>query len=52
MLLNDQPLWMPAGSIRGILALGVVGAAIADLVEWDVAGIIIAFYFAARTSEV
>lgn len=48
MLLNDQPLWMPAGSVRSILALGVVGAFIGGLVEIEVATLVLGFYFGSR----
>lgn len=51
MLLNDQPLWMPAGSVRSILALGVVGAFVAGLIEADVALVVLGFYFGSRTNE-
>jgi hypothetical protein len=51
MLQVDQPLYLPEGSIRGILALTIVGSAVAGLVPWDVAGIVTAFYFAARTTD-
>ena len=51
MLINDQPLYLPKGSIRGILARGIVASAAAGLVPWDVAGIVTAYYFAARSGE-
>lgn len=51
MLQNDQPLYMPAGSVRSILALGVVGAFIAGLVEIEVATLVLGFYFAQRIQE-
>lgn len=49
--LYDQPLYMPEGSVRSILALGVVGAFVAGLVEIEVATLVLGFYFAARTGS-
>ncbi len=43
---KDQPLWLPPGSVRATLALGVVGAFIAGLVELEVATLVLGFYFA------
>ena len=51
LLQTDQPLYLPEGSVRSLLAIGIVGAAIAGLVNWDIAGVVTAFYFAARTTE-
>lgn len=48
LLLKDQPLYMPAGSVRSILALAVVGAFIASVVPIEVATLVLGFYFAAR----
>ncbi len=50
LLQTDQPLYLPAGSIRSVLALGVVGAFFAGLVEENVAILVLAFYFADRGS--
>ncbi len=50
MFSNDHPLWMPSGSVRSILAGAIVAGAMATIVPWDVAGIVIAFYFADRSS--
>ena len=35
---GDRPLWMPRGSVRSILALGIVGAAIASHLTGNGAG--------------
>lgn len=51
MLQNDQPLWLPAGSVRSVLALGTVGAYLGGLIEADVALVVLGFYFGVRTSE-
>jgi len=57
--MSDKPLWMPEGSVRAILALGVVAAAIAGvfILPADKAGLllalsgaVIAFYFKVRDS--
>ncbi len=48
MLLNDKPLYLPQGSIRALLALGVVGAFVAGLVEIEVATLVLGFYFGVR----
>lgn len=51
MLQNDQPLWLPQGSVRSILALGVIGAFIAGLIDQEVALLVLGVYFGARISE-
>ncbi len=48
MLLNDQPLYLPQGSIRSILALSVVGAFIVGQVPIEIATLILGFYFGVR----
>lgn len=45
----DQPLGLPAGSVRSIIALGVVSAFVAGVVESDVALLVLGFYFGSRT---
>ncbi len=50
MLLNDQPLWLPEGSIRSLLALGVVGAFAAGVVPVELATLVLGFYFGQRGS--
>ena len=48
-LLNlDQPLGLPQGSVRAILALGIVSAAIFGQASWDAAVPVVAFYFVAK----
>ena len=49
MLQPDQPLYLPQGSVRSLLALGVVGAFIAGLVEIEVATLVLGFYFGVRS---
>ena len=51
MLINDQPLWLPAGSIRSILALGIVGAFVAGGAPIEVATLVLGFYFGSRNAE-
>ena len=47
-MLNDQPLWLPQGSVRSIIALGIVGSFVAGLVPIEIATLIVGFYFASR----
>lgn len=51
MLQPDQPLWLPQGSIRSLIAIAIVGAYIAAWVPIEVATLVLGFYFGARTSE-
>lgn len=44
----DQPLGLPAGSVRSIIALGTVGAFISGVIEQDVALLVLGFYFGSR----
>ena len=48
MLLNDQPLYLPSGSIRSILALGIVGAFIGGFIPIEFATLVVGFYFGQR----
>jgi hypothetical protein len=48
LLQTDQPLFLPPGSVRSILALGVVGAFIAGLTTIEVATLVLGFYFGQR----
>lgn len=48
MLLNDQPLWLPEGSIRSIIALGIVAAFIVGVAPIEVATLVLGFYFGQR----
>jgi len=56
----NSPLWMPEGSVRAILAVGLVAAAIVGVfvlpaesagLLLGLAGAVIAFYFKVRESE-
>ncbi len=49
MLNKDQPLWLPPGSVRALLALSVVGAFIAGELPVEVATVVLGFYFAKAT---
>lgn len=51
LLLTDQPLYLPAGSIRSILALAVVTAFIIGVAPIEVATLVLGFYFAARQGD-
>lgn len=48
MLFNSEnPLWLPKGSVRALLALGIVGAYIGGLLTDDtILGMVLGFYFA------
>jgi len=56
---NNNPLWLPKGSIRSIIALGIVSAAIVavfKLIEvpqplWDLALVVIGFYFGTKVGS-
>ncbi len=48
MSLNAQPLWLPEGSIRSILALGVVGAFATGYIPVELATLVLGFYFGQR----
>ncbi len=48
MLLNDQPLWLPQGSVRSILALGIVAAFVLGQVPIEIVTLIVGFYFGDR----
>ena len=48
MLLNDQPLWLPEGSVRSVLALLLVGGFIASLVPIEVVTLVLGFYFGVK----
>ena len=50
MFTNKTPLFLPAGSIRAILALGIVAAAVADLVQTEALFLVLGFYFGSRTA--
>lgn len=48
LLQPDQPLYLPEGSIRAVLALSAMGAFIAGLIPNDIAFLVLGFYFASR----
>ena len=51
LLQEDQPLYLPEGSVRAILALGVVGAFLAGAFsELEIVTLVLGFYFGSRTS--
>ena len=56
----DKPLWMPVGSVRAILAIGIVAAAIIGVfvlaaeaagLLLALAGMVVGFYFKTREAE-
>lgn len=53
LLQKDQPLYLPKGSIRGILALFVTGAYIVGaFTELELVTLVLGFYFGERSSAV
>ncbi len=51
LLQSDQPLYLPAGSVRSIIALVVVSAYIAGFIANEVALLVIGFYFGQYTDN-
>ena len=51
MFNNEQPLGLPQGSVRAVLALGIVGAFVAGLVNIEVATLILGTYFGVRPNS-
>ena len=47
----SQPLWLPRGSVRAILALSVIAAFICGLIEPDTALLVLGFYFGSRSVQ-
>lgn len=51
LLQEDQPLYLPEGSVRAVLALGIVGAFVAGVVsELEIVTLVLGFYFGSRTT--
>ncbi len=49
MLQTDKPLYLPEGSVRAILALGLVGAYIfGAIAELEIVTLALGFYFGKR----
>ena len=49
---NTRPLWMPTGSVRSILAIGITAAYILGYIaELEVLTLVLGFYFGARSSN-
>ena len=51
LLQKDQPLYLPAGSVRSIIALGIVSAYIFGLIANEVALLVLGFYFGQYTDN-
>ena len=51
LLQNDQPLYLPAGSVRAIIALGILSAYVLGLIPNEVALVVIGFYFGQYTDN-
>lgn len=50
MFTNSPPLFLPTGSVRAVLALGIVASAVAGLVDNEVLFLVLGFYFGSRTA--
>jgi hypothetical protein len=50
MLQPDKPLYLPKGSVRAVIALGVVGAYVVGQVTEEIALLVLGFYFGSRGS--
>jgi hypothetical protein len=51
-LQTDQPLYLPEGSVRAIIALGVVGAFVAGaLDQLEVVALVLGFYFGQKVNS-
>lgn len=50
MLNINTPLYLPEGSIRAILALGLIAAFVFGQVQLEVALLVLGFYFGSRAS--
>lgn len=48
---KSQPLGLPKGSVRSILALGLSAAFVAGLIPIEVAMAIVGFYFGSRSQK-
>lgn len=51
LLQTDQPLYLPAGSVRSLIALGILSAYVAQLIPNEVALVVIGFYFGQYTEN-
>ena len=51
-LLNaENPLYLPAGSVRAVLALGLTAAFVAGAVQLEVLALVLGFYFGQKVSD-
>ena len=50
MLQPDQPLWLPAGSVRSILAMGIVFAFVQGLAPIEIVTLVLGFYFGSKVT--
>jgi hypothetical protein len=52
LLQPDQPLYLPQGSVRAILALGVAAAYVGGLIDnLEIVTLVFGFYFGQKVSE-
>ena len=50
LLQPDSPLYLPEGSVRALLALGLSAAFVAGLVQLEVVALVLGFYFGQKVS--
>jgi len=48
---QEKPLWLPVGSIRALIALGITTAFLFDGVDTEVVLLVLGFYFGSRTAR-
>lgn len=51
LLQTDQPLYLPEGSVRSLVAIAAVGAYIVGAIDETIPLAVIGFYFGARTAN-
>lgn len=51
LLQEDQPLYLPQGSVRGVIALAVIAAFIAGAIsELEIVTLVLGFYFGQKVT--
>jgi hypothetical protein len=48
MFRPDQPLWLPPGSVRAVIALAATAAFLLGQITWEPAAVVWLFYFKDR----
>lgn len=52
LLNKSQPLWLPQGSVRSLIAFIAIGGYLAGQMSETILGVVIAFYFADRSTTI